>query len=91
LISYPLKWENIRPRPHICNDPNQELQSFGLRLALTLFKPGRDQTRNQLNLKKYLLNNQILTPLDPNGGGYVKIWEDDYQILLDYRSRISSQ
>jgi adenylate cyclase len=90
LISYPLKWDNIKPSfTHICNDPTQELQSFGLRLALIYL--AQEGIRPEINeFEEISLNDQDFIPLDPTGGGYVNIWEEDYQILLDYRAKLAA-
>ncbi len=63
------------------------LFSFTLRLALLYLAPEGIQPQNSPLYPDYLqLGEAVLKPLEPNSGGYHKLDDGGYQILLTYRS-----
>ena len=70
---------------HLCNDPEAQLFSLGLQLALLYL--AEDGITPELTAQQELrLDQTVLPRLQPNLGGYRNVDAQGYQIMLNYRS-----
>lgn len=70
---------------HTCNDPEAQLFSLGLQLALQYF--AAEGTELELTAQQELRFGEVVLPrLQPNMGGYRNVDAQGYQILLNYRA-----
>lgn len=70
---------------HLCNDPEAQLFSLGLQLALSYLVD--DGINVELTAQQELrLGDVVLTRLQPNLGGYRNVDAQGYQIMLNYRA-----
>lgn len=71
--------------PHLCNDPDAQLFSLGLQLALRYL--AAEGINPELTAQQELrLGDTILPRLQPNLGGYRNVDAQGYQIMLNYRA-----
>lgn len=70
---------------HLCNDPNAQLFSLGLQLALHYLE-FEDIALGLTQGLELQLDDTVLTRLEANTGGYHNLHSSGYQIMLNYRA-----
>jgi len=79
----------IRRNLLFVSDGKKTSFSFSLRLALAYLKSqGISSQQSQQNPEYMQLGSSVFVPIKADSGGYKKIDDRGYQILLNYRSRI---
>ncbi|MBE7381637.1 MAG: CHASE2 domain-containing protein [Leptolyngbya sp. SIO1E4] len=70
---------------HLCSDPNAQLFSFSLQLALR-YLAGEGINPELTPNQEIKLQETVLRRLDPHVGGYHNVEASGYQLLLNFRS-----